>query len=46
MIPLEKKLLKKSDVSEFVVCTDAGLFSETNRFFNDYGRTDGKFIYH
>ena len=27
MIPLEKKILEKFDVSEFVVCTDAGLGS-------------------
>jgi hypothetical protein len=42
MIPMEKKILEKFDVSEFVVCTDAGLSSGTNRFFNDYDRADGK----
>ena len=42
MIPMEKKILEKFDVSQFVVCTDAGLSSGTNRFFNDYDRTDGK----
>ena len=42
MIPLEKKILERFDMSEFVVCTDAGLASGTNRFFNDYDRADGK----
>ena len=42
MIPMEKKILEKFDVSQFVVCTDAGLSSGTNRFFNDYDRADGK----
>ena len=42
MIPMEKKILEKFDVSEFVVCTDAGLSSGTNRFFNNYDRVDGK----
>lgn len=42
MIPLEKKMLEKFDLSQFVVCTDAGLSSGTNRFFNDYDRADGK----
>lgn len=34
MIPLEKKLLENFDMSKFIVCTDAGLSSATNRFFN------------
>ena len=42
MIPLEKKILEKFALSQFVVCTDAGLSSGTNRFFNDYDRADGK----
>ena len=42
MIPIEKKIIEKFDVSRFVVCTDAGLSSGTNRFFNDYDRADGK----
>ena len=42
MIPIEKQILDKFDLSKFVVCTDAGLSSGTNRFFNDYDRADGK----
>lgn len=34
MIPLEKKMIEKFDLSKFVVCTDSGLSSATNRFFN------------
>ena len=41
MIPLEKKLIEKFDMSKFVVCTDAGLSSATNRWFNDYDKEDG-----
>jgi len=41
MIPLEKKLLSDFDMSRFVVCTDAGLSSATNRKFNDYDKEDG-----
>lgn len=41
MIPLEKKMIKSFDMSKFVVCTDAGLSSATNRFFNDYDKEDG-----
>ena len=33
--PLEQKLLKDFGFKKFVVCTDAGLGSETNRRFND-----------
>ena len=36
LIPLEKKMLDKFELSKFVVCTDAGLSSATNRHFNDY----------
>ena len=36
LIPLEKKLIEKFDMSRFVVCTDAGLSSATNRHFNDF----------
>ena len=32
MIPLEQKLLDRFDMSKFIVCTDAGLSSATNRF--------------
>lgn len=34
LIPLEKKLLADFDMSRFVVCTDAGLSSTSNRKFN------------
>ena len=33
--PLEKKLLEDFSLSRFVVCTDAGLSSTSNRLFND-----------
>lgn len=35
LIPLEKRLLTDFDLSKFVVCTDAGLSSSSNRKFND-----------
>lgn len=38
LIPMEKKLLDKFDMSKFVVCTDSGLSSTTNRYFNSFGR--------
>ncbi|MEY8332165.1 IS1634 family transposase [Lachnospiraceae bacterium 47-T17] len=41
MIPIEKKMLEKFDMSRFVVCTDAGLSSATNRHFNSYDGEDG-----
>ena len=41
MIPLEKKMLEKFDMSKFIVCTDAGLSSATNRVFNSYDEDDG-----
>ena len=41
MIPLEEKMLEKFDMSKFVVCTDAGLSSATNRVFNSYDGEDG-----
>ena len=41
MIPLEKKMLEKFELSEFVVCTDAGLSSASNRYFNNYDKEDG-----
>ncbi len=41
MIPLEKKMLEKFDMSKFIVCTDAGLSSATNRVFNSYDKDDG-----
>lgn len=33
--PLEKKILSDFELSRFVVCTDAGLASNSNRKFND-----------
>ena len=41
MIPLEKTLMKKFDMSQFIICTDAGLSSNTNRYFNRYDKEDG-----
>lgn len=40
MIPLEKKMLSNFDLSKFIVCTDAGLSSATNRRFNSYDGAD------
>ena len=37
LIPLEEKLLQDFELSKFVVCTDAGLCSEDNRMFNNFG---------
>ena len=41
MIPLEEKMLSSFDLSKFIVCTDAGLSSATNRVFNTYDEADG-----
>lgn len=41
MIPLEEKMIEKFGLSNFVVCTDAGLSSGTNRHFNDYDKVNG-----
>lgn len=35
--PLEKRILKDFALSQFVVCTDAGLSSERNRIYNTLG---------
>ena len=35
--PLELQIMKDFQLSKFVVCTDAGLSSEANRRFNNYG---------
>jgi transposase len=40
--PLENKIIKDFEFSEFVVCTDAGLASKSNRKFND--KNNRKFI--
>ena len=37
LIPLEKKLLSDFEISKFIVCTDAGLSSEDNRMYNNFG---------
>lgn len=41
LIPLEETLIEKFDMSDFIVCTDAGLSSNTNRFFNNHADVDG-----
>lgn len=41
MIPLEEKMLSDFEMSKFIVCTDAGLSSTTNRVFNTYDKEDG-----
>ena len=41
LIPLEEKLTEKFDMSRFIVCTDAGLSCNTNRYFNNYDKADG-----
>lgn len=35
--PLEKRIIKDFELSDFVVCTDAGLASAANRKFNNIG---------
>ncbi|MBR3538417.1 MAG: IS1634 family transposase [Eubacterium sp.] len=35
--PLEQRIMKDFDLSKFVVCTDAGLSSAPNRYFNNFG---------
>lgn len=40
--PLEEKIIKDFEFSEFVVCTDAGLASTANRKFND--KNNRKFV--
>ena len=37
LIPLEEKILQDFELSKFVICTDAGLASEANRKFNNFG---------
>ena len=37
LIPLEKQIMADFELSRFVVCTDAGLSSEANRMFNNFG---------
>ena len=40
--PLEEKIIKDFEFAEFVVCTDAGLASKSNRKFND--KSNRKFV--
>lgn len=40
--PLEEKIIKDFELSEFIVCTDAGLASKANRIFNN--QNNKKFI--
>ena len=35
--PLELQIMRDFELSKFVICTDAGLSSEANRKFNNYG---------
>lgn len=35
--PLEKQIMRDFELSRFVVCTDAGLSSDANRRFNNFG---------
>jgi len=35
--PLEQQIMKDFELSRFVVCTDAGLSSDANRKFNNFG---------
>lgn len=37
LIPMEEKILQDFELARFVVCTDAGLASEANRKFNNFG---------
>jgi transposase len=35
--PLEQQIMRDFELSRFVICTDAGLSSDANRRFNNYG---------
>ena len=35
--PLEQQVMRDFELSKFVICTDAGLSSDANRRFNNYG---------
>ena len=37
MKPLEQQIMRDFELSKFVVCTDAGLSSDANRRFNNFG---------
>ena len=36
--PLEQQIMRDFELSKFIICTDAGLSSEANRKFNNYGK--------
>lgn len=36
--PLEQQIMRDFNLSKFVVCTDAGLSSDANRKYNNYGQ--------
>ena len=35
--PLEQQIMRDFELSKFIICTDAGLSSDANRRFNNYG---------
>ena len=35
--PLEQQIMRDFELSKFIICTDAGLSSDANRKFNNYG---------
>lgn len=35
--PIEQQIMRDFELSKFIICTDAGLSSEANRKFNNYG---------
>lgn len=35
--PLEKRIIREFNLSQFIVCTDAGLSSHENRLYNSFG---------
>jgi len=37
LLPLEKKVIRDFDCSEFIFCSDGGLGSQDNKFFNHFG---------
>ena len=37
LVPLEEQIMRDFSLSRFIVCTDAGLSSESNRKFNNFG---------
>ena len=37
LVPLEEQIMRDFSLARFIVCTDAGLSSEANRKFNNFG---------